>query len=117
MAVVVRRDADHLVADAGSACGIDAVGATVADGRDDDDAGVDECVGSGRGRRPRPVVEGVADGHVEHIHAVRLDALHRGDHHVVRHRAGAAEHAVRTESHVRRDADDGAIGTDDASDV
>ena len=98
MAVVVRRHADHLVADSGRARRVDAVCPTVADGRDDHDARIDECIGSGRGWRPGPVVEGVADGHVEDVHAVGLDPLHGGDHHVVGHRARAAEHAVGTEA-------------------
>ena len=56
------------------------------------------------------------------MHAIGLRPLHRGDHHVVRHRAAAAEDAVRPECDTGRDAGrmarlPTAVGADDACDV
>ena len=104
VAVVVRRGADHLVADAGSTGRVEAVRAAVADRRDDDHPGVHERTRAAGGRGLRPVVERVTDRHVEHVHAVRLCALHRREHDVVRRRAAATEHAVGTELDARGDA-------------
>ena len=121
VAVVVRRGADHLVADAGSTGRVETVHAAVADRRDDDHPGVHERACAAGSRGLRPVVERVTDRHVEHVHAVRECALHRREHHVVRRRAAATEDAVGTELDARRHALHTArgrgAGPDDSGDV
>ena len=103
-AVVERRDADHLVADARSAGRVEAVRAAVADRRDDDHARRRPARRRRGGRVLRPVVERVADRHVQDVHAVGERALHRREHDVVRGRAVAAEDAVGAELDARGDA-------------
>ena len=106
----------------GRAGRVDAVCATVADGRDDDDAGVDECIGCGRGWRSGPVVERVADGHVEDV---LPSALMRSIAAIMTSSVTepvAAEYAVGAEAHVGRNASPprlsrGPVGADDAGDV
>ena len=104
MGVVVRRHANHLVAHARSASRIDAIRAAVTDRCDYDDSGIYEIVARDGRRRSRPVVKCVTDAHIEHVHAVVGNALHRGNHHIVGHRAGAPEDAVGAERYTRRNA-------------
>src|SRR5690606_35673733 len=95
--VVEGGDADDLLPHAGGTGGPGALGPAVADGRNDDDAGVDEVVG-GDGRRVlREGGEGRADAHVDDVHAVDERLLHRGGHDVGLGGAVAAEDAVGTE--------------------
>src|SRR5690606_17534291 len=94
-----------------------AVRAGVADRRDDHHAGVHEGVGGRGGRVGRPVHEGGADAHVQHIHVVREGSLHGGEHDVGGGRSGAAEDAVGAQAHVRRHPGDLTGGADDAGHV
>ncbi len=117
MAVVVGGHADDLVAHPGHAARVDAVGTAVADRRHDDHALLHEVRRSLARRRLVPVVEGVADRHVQDVHVVVERPLHRGDHDLVGRGAFAAEDAVRAERDARSDARDLAVCADDARDV
>ena len=121
--VVEGRDTDHLAPDTrGSGRPeLAAVRAAVADRRDNDHARVDEVVRSDRLRRLRPVAEGRADAHVQHVGVIRQRELHCVNHHVGVRRAVAAEHAVGEQLRARRHAHDlaraMAVSGSDARDV
>ena len=115
--VVDRGGRDDVPADAGRADRVQAVEVVVARGGDYDDAVTDQARGGLRDRPLRPAVAVLADAHVEHVGAVAIHALHRGEHHVGGRRPAAAEHAVRAEGDVGSHAAHRPVGAEDAGDV
>ncbi len=121
MRVVIRGRADHERASARRAGRIGTVrrraaGAVVADRGNDDHALLDEEARGSRRRVLGPLGTR-ADAHVEHLHAIRVRALHRRQHDVGGRGTIAAEHAIGAEHDVRGHARHGAVCADDAADV